>query len=141
MKCLSNGHNFCMIMPNALPGKCCQSMVSATDYCDSVYTWCTYSYTGNSKYFMCPMPSTCEDVVSVSDNQWYIKNFTLQDGEMCTHRIKYDSIHMDESIYDLGDLAGDTSFRYNDIYTNNLATTEVRVRVTSSSAFIKGFYL
>jgi len=52
-------------------------MVSATDYCDPVYTWCTYSYTGNSKYFMCPMPSNCEDVVSVSDNQWYIKTFTL----------------------------------------------------------------
>ena len=48
---------------------------------------------------------------------------------------------MDETIYDLGDVAGDTSFRYNDIYTNKLATTEVRVRVTSSSAFIKGFYL
>ncbi|CDW75450.1 UNKNOWN [Stylonychia lemnae] len=130
-----------MIMPNTLPGKCCMTMSSATDYCDAVYTWCTYSYSGNSKYFMCPLPSTCDDVVSVSDNQWYVKTKTLQDGEMCVHRIKYDTIHMDETIYELGDLAGDTTFRYADIYTKGLANIEVRVRVTSSSAFIKAFYL
>ena len=57
-----------MIIPSTNPGKCCASMSSATNYCDTVYNWCTYSYTSNAKYFMCPVIPACDVVVSVSDN-------------------------------------------------------------------------
>lgn len=46
--CLKNGNNFCMIVPSTFPGKCCSAMASNTDYCDSVYKWCTYPYVSTS---------------------------------------------------------------------------------------------
>ena len=83
-----------MIIPATNPGKCCAGMISSTDYCDPIYKWCTYSYPATAKYFQCPVIPSCDTVVSVSDNQWYSKSYTLMDGEICIQRIKYDTIHL-----------------------------------------------
>ena len=48
---------------------------------------------------------------------------------------------MDEAIYDLDAVAGDTSFRYSQLYTTGLVTIPVRIRITSTSSYIKVFYL
>lgn len=115
------------MVPAANPGKCCSSMTSTTDFCDPVYTWCSYSYTGNIKYFGCPISSTCDDVVSVADNQWYKKSYYLKDGEICIMRVKYDTYHLNDAIASLAAKTGDTDYRYTHL-TGNL-TQEVRIRV------------
>ena len=115
VKCILAGNNYCMIVPATNPGKCCQSMSSSTNYCDSIYKWCTYGFVTNTKYTMCPVTPTCDDVVSVSDNQWYRKNYTLQDGEVCIQRIKYDTAHLGRDIDTLYAEAGDTVMRYADL--------------------------
>ena len=47
---------------------------------------------------MCPLQYTCDHTVSVSDLLWKIEDKTLPDGEVCIHRFKYDSIHINETI-------------------------------------------
>ena len=49
--CLNAGNEFCMIIPNNQPGKCCVGMATATDYCDPAYIWCTFSHPAEGKRF------------------------------------------------------------------------------------------
>lgn len=46
LKCIINGNNFCMLAPETTPGYCCSGMAFATDYCNNVFTTCTYSLVG-----------------------------------------------------------------------------------------------
>lgn len=82
---------------------------------------------------MCPFQTGCNETVSVSDNQWHKDKRTLLDGEVCVHRIKYDTIHMNETVFDLSDVSGDTSFTESDLSTYDKLT--VQVRLTSSSTY------
>ena len=138
LKCILNGDNFSMIVPGAKPGKCCTGMISSTDYCDPAYTWTTYSYTGNAKYFYCPITTTCTNSISVSDKSWNKDTFNLLDGDVCIHRIKYDTLHLGTNLQSLYNVAGDTQLKYTDI--TNYITQNVLVRLTSSSAYISVYY-
>ena len=33
------------------------------------------------------------------------------DKDICIHRFKYDTVHLNDTIFDLDEVAGDTSFR------------------------------
>ena len=68
--CINNGDEFCSIVPEMEPGKCCTGMVSAVDYCDNIYAWCSYNALGNSKFWYCPMSPSCDVTISVSDEKW-----------------------------------------------------------------------
>ena len=48
---------------------------------------------------------------------------------------------MDEGLYSLYDVMGDTDFRYADLKIDKFITQEVRVRVSSTSAFFTARYL
>ena len=50
-------------------------------------------------------------------------------------------MHMDEGLYSLYDVMGDTDFRYADLKIDKFITQEVRVRVSSTSAFFTARYL
>jgi hypothetical protein len=63
----------------------------------------------------------------------------LNDAEVCVHRIKYDTVHMDETVYDLDSVAGDTSFRSYNLDEYDPLT--VYVRVASTSTYFNVYYL
>jgi len=140
LSCLAAGaaYDFCVIVPEMEPGKCCNTMVSAVDYCDPIYTWCTYSYTGNAKYWMCPIAPSCDVTVSISDEKWITETLGLIDGEVCIHRLKYDVVHIGDVILDLQTAAQSQTFTYSDM--TGYIEKDVKVRFSSSSSFIQVYY-
>ena len=60
---------------------------------------------------MCPLQTECNQTISISDNQWFTTTKSLDNAEVCIHRFKYDTIHMNDTVFDLDAVAGDTQFR------------------------------
>jgi hypothetical protein len=60
------------------------------------------------------------------------------DAEVCVHRIKYDTVHMNDTIFTLDGVAGDTSYRSYSLDTYD--TNTVYVRITSSSLYFSAYY-